>query len=101
MYNILLICSSGMSTSIMAKQMQEVADKSSIEANIWATGEALADEHIPKSDIILLAPQISYLLEKMQNKAVSMPVEVIEMSDYGTMNGKNVLNFAIRKLQEV
>lgn len=101
MYNILLICSSGMSTSIMAKQMQEVANRTNVDARIWATGEALADEHIPKADIILLGPQISYLLEKVKDRAPNIPVELINMTDYGTMNGDNVLKFAIEKLENI
>ena len=60
--NILLICSAGMSTSMMMKRMKEAAAAKHINANIWAVGEGLAKEHIPKADIILLGPQVRYLI---------------------------------------
>ena len=40
MTNILLVCSAGMSTSMMVKKMQEAAEEKKIEAEIWAVGDA-------------------------------------------------------------
>ena len=71
--NILLICSAGMSTSMMMKRMKEAAAAKHINANIWAVGEGLAKEHIPKADIILLGPQVRYLLQKIEEMAEGKP----------------------------
>lgn len=39
----------------------------------------------------MLGPQVRHQLKALQKAAGDVPVEVIDMRDYGTMNGKNVL----------
>lgn len=46
MTNILLVCSAGMSTSMMVKKMQEAAAAKGIEAEIWAVGDADAVNNV-------------------------------------------------------
>lgn len=99
MKNILLICTAGMSTSIIVKKMEEVAKERNIEANIWAVGDALAKENIEKADVIMLGPQVKFLLEKTQAMAQDKPVVVIEMKDYGMMNGNAILDQALNQLK--
>lgn len=98
MINILLICSSGMSTSMLVKKMQEAAAEGNIEANIWAIGDAESSVNIPKADIVLLGPQVKFLLEKKQKEAKDIPVRVIDMRTYGKMDGKKVLEEALAVL---
>ncbi|EFH4599101.1 hypothetical protein F9539_15105 [Escherichia coli] len=53
------------------------------------------------NDVVLLGPQVRF--QKPEIEAVAqgkMPVAVIEMKDYGTMNGQAVLEFAMKLLQE-
>lgn len=99
MKNILLVCSAGMSTSMLVKKMEAAAADQGIEAHIWAVGDAASDAELPKADIVLLGPQVRYLKKKMEAKVAGrIPVEVIEMKDYGSMNGKGVLESALKKL---
>lgn len=100
MYNILLVCSAGMSTSMLVKKMQDVAAEKGIEAKIWAVGDADSAEESKQADIVLLGPQVRYL-EKKMNERVNheKPVMVIDMAAYGTMNGAKVLDQAIAKLE--
>lgn len=98
MINILLICSSGMSTSMLVKKMQEAAAEDNIEANIWAIGDAESSINIPKADIVLLGPQVKFLLEKKQKEAKDIPVRVIDMRTYGRMDGGKVLQEALAVL---
>ena len=44
-------------------------------------------------DIILLGPQVKFQLNKVKS-LVNYPVEVIDMTAYGTMNGAKVLEDA-------
>ena len=46
-------------------------------------------------DIVLLGPQIRYELNNVKNMAGNVPVEAIDMKDYGTMNGEKVLAHAM------
>jgi PTS system cellobiose-specific IIB component len=97
MKRILLVCSAGMSTSLLVSKMRIAASEQRIEAEIHAVAEAELSDHSDKVDIVLLGPQVRFLLNKM--KAFLEPkgiyVAVINSVDYGTMNGDNVLKQAI------
>ena len=98
MIHILLVCSAGMSTSMLVRKMNESAKKKGIDAEIWAVGEAEAERHVEHADIILLGPQIRFMRKKIQEIALDTPVSVIDMSDYGSMNGESVLVKAIEAI---
>lgn len=93
---ILLVCSAGMSTSLLVTKMQEAANDADIDATIWAIGDAQCEGELEKADVILLGPQVRYLQEKMRERVNhQIPVGIIDMLNYGTMNGKKVLEQAI------
>lgn len=99
MKNILLVCSAGMSTSMLVKKMEAAAAEQGIEAHIWAVGDAASAAEMLKADIVLLGPQVRYLKKKMEAQAGGrIPVDVIPMKDYGSMNGKAVLDMALKAL---
>ena len=100
MTNILLICSAGMSTSMLVTKMQAAAKERGIEANIWAVGDGDSANNIPKADVVLLGPQVRFLLSKTQATAGDKPVRVIDMMTYGSMNGAKVLDFALDALEK-
>lgn len=95
MKTILLMCSAGMSTSIMVKKMKEAAVSRNEEVQINAIAEQALEEHLTGTDIILLGPQVRFLQDKVQEEAKEIPVHVIDMMDYGTMNGAKILQFAL------
>ncbi len=97
--NILLVCSAGMSTSMLVKKMEDSAKEQGIEAKIWAVGVADGKEEIPKADIVLLGPQVRFLENQMKkNVNNEKPVMVIEMLSYGRLDGKTVLAKAIEAI---
>lgn len=99
MYNILLVCSAGMSTSMLVKKMQDAAAAKGVDATIWAVGDAESIEEVKKADIVLLGPQVRYLEKKMNERVNNeKPVMVIDMAAYGTMNGAKVLDQTLAKL---
>nr|WP_300002015.1 PTS sugar transporter subunit IIB [Tissierella sp.] len=96
MINILLVCTAGMSTSMLVKKMEEAAAKKGIEANIWAVGDSDSQEESKRADIVLLGPQVRYLEAKMKERVENrIPVSVIDMMVYGTMNGEKALESAL------
>lgn len=95
MIKILLVCSAGMSTSLMVNKMKDSAKEKGIDAEIWAVSDAEAAENIDKADILMLGPQVRFLESKMKEIAGSKPVTVIDMQSYGTMNGAKVLEQAL------
>ena len=95
MVKILLVCSAGMSTSLMVNKMKDSAKARGVEAEIWAVSDAEAANNIPKADILMLGPQVRFLESKMKGIAGDKPVAVIDMQAYGTMNGEKVLDQAL------
>lgn len=100
MVNILLVCTAGMSTSMLVKRMQEAAEAKGIEATIWAVGDANSAEESKKADIVLLGPQVRYLKGNMEKKVEGKkPVDVIDMRVYGSMDGESALYSALELLE--
>lgn len=98
MKNILLVCAAGMSTSMLVRKMEQAAKETNIEINIRATGGGDIKKYIHDADILLLGPQVAYKKEnyvKEYGGPEGIPVEVIDMVDYGSMNGKKVLAKAL------
>lgn len=98
MKKILLCCAAGMSTSLLVTKMQQASKEQNIESKIWAVSiEELGNNLKDGVDVVLLGPQIRYKLNDVKKicDEKKVPVDVINMVDYGSMNGKNVLKFAI------
>lgn len=99
---IMLVCSAAMSTSLLVTKMRQAAIKKNIDVEINAVSEADLRNHIDEIDIILLGPQVRFILNKVkeQVKSKSIPVDVINTMDYGMMNGEKVLEYALKILNE-
>ena len=95
MTNILLVCSAGMSTSMLVKKMEQEAEKRGIDVRIWAVADAKAAENVGEADVMLLGPQVRFMLDKMRDIAGDTPVDVIGMRVYGAMNGAAALDLAL------
>lgn len=95
--NILLCCAAGMSTSLLVTKMEKAAQAQGIEAKIWAVSGSEVRNHINEADVLLLGPQVRYLLPKMKElcKEKGIPVDVIQSVHYGLCNGEAVLQAAL------
>ncbi|WP_068268468.1 PTS sugar transporter subunit IIB [Caviibacter abscessus] len=95
MLNILLVCTAGMSTSVLVEKMKSKAEQIGKKVNIKAIGDTALSEHVNDYDVVLLGPQIKFLYSKIRNEVpAEKPVEVINMMDYGTMNAEKILERA-------
>lgn len=97
MLYITLVCAAGMSTSLLVNKMKEVAKKENIEAEIIAMSEGAFAKYDKPTDVLLLGPQVRYLLGKMKKiyEPKGMKVDVVDMKAYGMMDGKKVLDTAL------
>ena len=95
---IMLACAAGMSTSLLVTKMQAAADEKGFDADIFAVPAPEVDDILSekKVDVLLLGPQVRYLLDQFTEKLAqkNIPVGVIPMVDYGMMNGSKVLALA-------
>lgn len=93
--NILLVCSAGMSTSLLVTRMQENAQSQNIGIHIEARPIGEVEAYGQDADVILLGPQVRFQLSHVQKSFPQKPIEVINMRDYGMMDGKKVLSRAL------
>lgn len=97
MKNILFVCSLGMSTNMFVAKMLKSAKDMKFDANIWASSDMDIKENIEKADVILLAPQVRYLCEKLKRLVKERkPILTIDVKDYSTMNSKKVLESILK-----
>lgn len=100
MKHILLVCNAGMSTSMLVNKMKEEAKKQNLEVEIEAKSLTEAKKYLSGVDCILIGPQIRYELNNVKAAAGNIPVDTINMQDYGLMNGKKVLETALKMIGE-
>ena len=103
MKRIMLVCAAGMSTSLLVTKMQAAArEAEGLEAEIFAVSATEADERLADTnapvDVLLLGPQVRYMQNEFETK-LTIPVAVIDMRDYGTMNGEAVLKTALELMK--
>ncbi|MFD1429675.1 MULTISPECIES: PTS sugar transporter subunit IIB [Lacticaseibacillus] len=97
---IMLVCSAGMSTSLLVAKMQKAAQAEGVDADIFATASSDAPHMLKEKnpDILMLGPQVRYMLNQFKAQVSDIPVEVINMQDYGMMNGEKVLKEALTSI---
>ncbi|MBF2473894.1 PTS sugar transporter subunit IIB [Listeria welshimeri] len=102
MKNIMLVCSAGMSTSLLVKKMTEAIENKQVEATVIAVAEADFDKHKDNVDVVLLAPQVRFLEKNLKRMLdpLGIPVSIINGIDYGTMDGEKVLNEALAMIDK-
>ncbi|MFB5760874.1 PTS sugar transporter subunit IIB [Paenibacillus medicaginis] len=98
MKRITLVCAAGMSTSMLVQKMQKAAQKDSMDVEIRAMSESNFPEYADKTDILLIGPQVGYLEDEFRQKykPKGIKVSVINITDYGMMNGEKVLSDALK-----
>lgn len=100
MKKILLVCSAGMSTSLLVNKMKKVAEEKEIACLIEAHGFSDVKRYNGVYDVCLVGPQIKYAHAQIASDLPSMPVEVIDMRIYGMADGEKALQLAIDLIGE-
>lgn len=97
---ITLICAGGLSTGMLMKKMKTTAEKKKIEVEIVAMSAQNFADYKKPTDVLLLGPQINYLYDDMKRnyEPKGIKVGIINITDYGMMNGEKVLNDALKLL---
>ena len=101
--NILLICSLGMTSSLLEMKIAEEAKKRGLNCKLNAISSAETNEYNnEKYDVVLIAPQIRYMTQDIKNnlKQDDTVYVNIQPSDYGMMNAENIMNDTLKALEE-
>ncbi len=64
---VMLVCAAGMSTSLLVSKMQKAAKAQGEDVDIFATAASDADNKLESEqpDILMLGPQVSYMLSQL------------------------------------
>lgn len=102
MVRIGLFCASGMSTSILVNKIKVIAEKKNIEIDINAFPESEMAKVLDQIDVALLGPQVRFFLDKAKQicEPKNINVSVINMKDYGMMDGEKILDTALELLEK-
>mgnify|MGYP000913108890 CR=1 FL=1 len=98
---IMLACAGGMSSSLLVTKMQHAAAARGEDVTIFATGVAKAEQVVAERhpDVLMIGPQVRYHIDDLRAK-LDIPVAVIDMLDYGRMNGQHVLDAALALIHD-
>lgn len=103
MKRVYLFCDNGMSTSMMAQRMQEVANQHNLPIECKAFSYKKIGTIIEEVslDCILIGPQTKFLYDDINKKyGDQIPVMVIDAADYGMMDAEKVLKKAIVQMKK-
>lgn len=97
---ILLVCSSGMSTSMLMREMQKAADGQGLPFVISSAGTAGIEDEIRRADAILLAPQVRHRFESFSEMAreAGKPIQIVPPEIYGRLDGQKALEMASKMM---
>jgi len=96
--NIVLFCSTGLSTNLLIRKIENAAEKKDIAVTVKSYPESIMKKHISNADVVLVGPQVKHALTEIKEEcdAHNVPLEVISTRDYGLMDGEKVLAQALR-----
>ncbi|UOQ86714.1 PTS sugar transporter subunit IIB [Gracilibacillus salinarum] len=98
---LLLVCSAGMSTSILVTKMQQAAAEKEMTADIQAIAESELQQHVEGADVVLIGPQVRYLEKNIRQTVEPFGVkcDVMDQSAFGMMRGDQLLEQALQLMK--
>lgn len=97
---LLLICGAGMSSSLLSNKVNEAITKRNLDIEAWAIPSVDIKLNIDKADVVLLAPQIRFMLKQFADLLGETPIQVIDFQVYGSMNGDKIVDQGIKIYEE-
>jgi PTS system cellobiose-specific IIB component len=93
---VLLACSAGMSTSMLVQKMERYIKEQGLSDEVTATSATEAKEILKDYDVLLIAPQVRFEEKSFIRIAtpLNIPVGLIDVKLYGTLNGEEVFKEA-------
>jgi len=105
MIHVRLFCGGGMSTSLLARKMKAYAESKGIDAEVDARAVATITqasvEQLSELDCAMLGPQVAFEAHQFMPKfeQAGVPAAIIDMRDYGMVNGEKVMQTALDMIE--
>ena len=98
MLNILFVCAGGISTSFLEQRTKAAFEKRGVQATIKAHSAGDIDDRLDGIDVVLMAPQVSYMQQDLEELCAKQKVKfaAIPMMVYGQMNGEAVCDMVLK-----
>ena len=93
-FKILLICSSGMSTSLLVTKMKNYTNEVKKDYEINALSAEASKSVLDNYDVLLLSPGIAFQKKSFEMLKPKPPIEVIPPQLYGLIDGKGTVELA-------
>lgn len=97
---VLLSCSSGFTTSYFAEKLNEAAKALDLSYNFSAVSYYDIYEHVQNYDVVLIAPQIGYMLKKLQASLDKTPVFQIPTAAFAAYDPMAMIEFLQSSLKK-
>jgi len=97
MYNILLVCQGGMSSSFIVKKIIEAFSKNREEIQVISKAAMEIVDYIALVNCVLVAPNVLYAMEDIKETCQEHGITptIIPMEVYGRMDGDAIRNLII------
>jgi len=96
---VLLSCSAGLTTSMFAENLNSVADMLGLDYQFHAVSYLSIYEEAEKYDVILIAPQIGYMLNRLKDSLSHKLVLQIPTSVFASYDALAALQFIQKELE--
>lgn len=102
MINAIITCSGGCSSAVFAEKMNEYSRKNGIELQVRALKRATVSEDLDQVDVLLLAPQVSYLKRKFEKQYPDAKFKMISIAplDFGQCNVEKIAGQILQQVQQ-
>ena len=97
--NILLVCTAGITTGLLVRNMKTEAKEKGLDINIFSTSAISAQDVLQEKNIdgVLIGPQAEYDVKNLKNyfKENHIPNSIISNKTFEILDGKGALDEAL------
>lgn len=98
--SVLLSCSSGLTTSMFAEQLNSTVNLLGLDYHFDAVAYSNIYDNVEDYDMVLIAPQIGYLLNRLKDSLNDHIVEQIPTSAFASYDSMSVIKFIQELLEQ-
>lgn len=93
---VLMICSAGISSSLIADKMQKILDERKDGSLVIARPQEALRDLVDQYDCVLIGPQLRYLFKELTRicNEAGKPISMMEAVDYGKQDANAILKTA-------
>ena len=98
---VLLTCGAGASSGFMAAAARKAAKKLGADVEVKAKSETEVAGLLPETDLLLVAPHLKYMIDEVKElcETNNVKYDIIPQRVYGSLDGKGLIEFALKQFE--